>query len=102
MNTEITKLTSDSEVRVDKPVIVPNIAQWIYKSIMEEPRNWIQYDHTLKHKRTGIAIWTANTRFDLSIYQPQKIELNLYWKFKIWKAYKTRWMRLVVRDIEAQ
>lgn len=95
-------LTGES-IPVDCEVSVPNVAKWIYDSLMSEPHNWLDYDdYTIKHLRTNIEVWIANGWMYVSIYRPQRITFNIYWKLKIWKAYKTRWRRLVVRDIEAQ
>lgn len=84
----------------EKRPIKQNVVVWIYKSLLTEPENWERGNYTLTHKATGLQIWIANSWFHLCIYRPQEINFSFYWKIKIWRAFKTRWMRLTVYDIK--
>lgn len=80
------------------PNLQDNIIKWCYDSLMSEPHYWIRQGHILIHKIYGVAIWIANGIFHLEIYKPDHIEIPFIWKFKIWKAYKTRWQRIIAKD----
>lgn len=38
---------------------------WLWQ---REPENWVAGSHAVIHRQTGIAVWTANEQYGLSLY----------------------------------
>jgi hypothetical protein len=64
----------------------------IMKSLKEHPNDWYHSYNgadTLKHKHTNVQIWMDKLPvFFTNVYQPSSISLNLWQKYKLYKACK--------------
>lgn len=66
-------------------------AKAITKSLMEHPDEWTCDGYKLRHKPTGLQLWTANGWPDLETYQsPLQAHLGCRDRWKVFRAFK-RW-----------